>query len=215
MNATRIPLIGPSAPGGERKDIGPLAERCVHLCIDMQRMFAEQTDWETSWLPRILPSVIRLVEVHPERTVFTRFVPAAHPGEGRGTWASYYERWASMTRDHLDPGMIDLVPDLARFVPPAGVLDKRVYSPWIGTGLDAALQARGVDTLVVTGAETEVCVLAAVLGAIDLGYCVLLAGDALCSSSDEAHDALMAIYRMRYGHQVEMLTTDEILDRWR
>ncbi|MGU3451904.1 hypothetical protein [Methylobacterium fujisawaense] len=38
--------------------------------------------------------------------------------------------------------------------------------------------------------------------------------DALCSSCDAAHDALLLMYRMRYGHQVETMTTAEILDLW-
>lgn len=193
---------------------GTLGRGCVHLCVDMQRMFAEPTDWQTPWMNRVLPHVCRLAATHPERTVFTRFIPAARPGEGRGTWATYSRRWAGMTRERLDPGLIDLVPDLARLAPPAEIVDKTVYSPWLETGLDARLRARGVDTLIVTGAETDVCVLAAVLGGVDLGYRIVLATDGLCSSCDEAHDALLLMYRMRYGHQVETMTTAEILDRW-
>lgn len=193
---------------------GALGRGCVHLCVDMQRMFAEPTDWQTPWMNRVLPHVCRLAATHPERTVFTRFIPAARPGEGRGTWATYSRRWAGMTRERLDPGLIDLVPDLARLAPPAEIVDKTVYSPWLETGLDARLRARGVDTLIVTGAETDVCVLAAVLGGVDLGYRIVLATDGLCSSCDEAHDALLLMYRMRYGHQVETMTTAEILDRW-
>lgn len=144
----------------------------------MQRMFAEPTDWQTPWMNRVLPQVCRLAAAHPERTIFTRFIPAA------------------------------------RLVPPAEVVDKTVYSPWLETGLDARLRARAVDTLIVTGAETDVCVLAAVLGGVDLGYRIVLATDALCSSCDAAHDALLLMYRMRYGHQVETMTTAEILDLW-
>ncbi|MCJ2063537.1 hypothetical protein MKK63_12555 [Methylobacterium sp. J-088] len=47
------------------------------------------------------------------------------------------------------------------------------------------------------------------------GYRIVLATDTLRSSCDEAHDALLLMYRMRYGHQVETPTTAEILDRWR
>lgn len=191
-----------------------LGAHCLHLCVDMQRMFAESTDWQTPWMPRVLPHVRRLAEAHPDRTLFTRFIPAARPGEGRGTWATYSQRWAAMTRERLDPDLIDLLPDLARLVPPAEVIDKDVYSPWLNTDLDARLRARGADTLIVTGAETDVCVLAAVLGGVDLGYRIVLATDALCSSCDEAHDAMLLMYQLRYGHQVETLTTAEILDRW-
>ena len=193
---------------------GALGPNCLHLCVDMQRMFLEETDWHTPWMARVLPRVERLVAAHPERTILARFIPAQHPGEGRGTWAGYYRRWASMTRDQLPPGLVDLAPGLARLTPPAEILDKTVYSPWLGTDLDARLQARGVDTLVMTGGETEVCVLASVLGAVDLGYRVFVVTDALCSSCDEAHDALLTMYHRRYGQQVHPVTTEEVLFAW-
>ncbi|GJE40893.1 cysteine hydrolase family protein [Methylobacterium soli] len=193
---------------------GHLGATCLHLCVDMQRMFSEKTDWHTPWMERVVPNVVRLVAARPERTLFTRFIPARHPGEGRGTWAHYYERWSSMTLDRLEPGLVDLVPDLARFAPPGLVFDKRTYSPWIGTDLDARLQARGIDTLVVTGGETDVCVLSTVLGAVDCGYRVVVVTDALCSSSDLAHDALLTLYRSRYGQQVETVSTRTVLENW-
>ncbi|WP_331294273.1 MULTISPECIES: hypothetical protein [Methylobacterium] len=37
---------------------------------------------------------------------------------------------------------------------------------------------------------------------------------ALRSARDAAQDALPLMYRMRYGHRVETMTTAEILDRW-
>lgn len=193
---------------------GDLTGSCAHLCVDMQNLFAEGTDWATPWLRRVLPVVERITEAWPERTVFTRFIPAEHPGEGQGAWRRYWERWESMTLGALPPGAIDLLPELLRFVPPADVIDKTVNSPWTGTDLDERLRARGVDSLVITGTETDVCVLAAVIGAVDRGYRVVIPTDALCSSSDQTHDALLTLYRERYGQQVETVGTDELLRTW-
>ncbi len=30
------------------------ATTTLHLCIDMQRLFAEETEWRVPWLPRVL-----------------------------------------------------------------------------------------------------------------------------------------------------------------
>jgi nicotinamidase-related amidase len=106
------------------------------------------------------------------------------------------------------------VEPLRRLVPPAEVLDKRVYSPWATPELHRRLQARGIDSLVISGAETDVCVLAAVLGAVDLGYRVVIPTDALCSSSDRTHDALLTLYRERYGQQVETVLSEQLLRAW-
>jgi len=47
-----------------------------------------------------------------------------------------------------------------------------------------------------------------------LGYRVVLASDALCSSSDETHDALMTLYRERFSQQIETVETATILAAW-
>lgn len=193
---------------------GPLGDGCAHLCVDMQKLFDEGTEWETPWLKRVLPVVERMARAKPDRTVFTRFIPAERPGEGEGTWRRYWERWSSMTLENLPPGAVDLLPPLKALVPPAEVIDKRVYSPWTEPGLHERLRARGVDTLVISGVETDVCVAGAVLGAVDLGYRVVVPTDAICSSSDETHDALLTLYRRRYGQQVETAASDEILRCW-
>jgi nicotinamidase-related amidase len=190
---------------------GPPGESAIHLCVDMQRMFAEGTEWKMPWLQRVLPNILAITSAHPEKTIFTRFIPAEKPGHGVGMWRRYYKRWASMT---IGPDMVGLVTALAAFVPPAKVFDKHVYSPWTGSDLHQQLRGGGIDMVIITGGETDACVLATMLGAIDWGFRVILVQDALCSSADETHDAMMNIYMNRFGEQVETVTTDTLLEGW-
>lgn len=194
---------------------GPLGASCLHLCVDMQRLFAPGGPWPVPWAQKVLPAIEELAASHPQQTVFTRFIPAARPGEGPGMWARYYRRWAEVTLSNIDPGLLELMPSLARFVPPGTVVDKHVYSPWTEGRLDAMLEGADIDTLVITGGETDVCVLATVLGAIDRGFRTVLVTDALCSSFDQTHDALMELYCTRFSEQVEAVTTGEVLEAWR
>ena len=193
---------------------GSLGKDSAHLCVDMQRMFGEPTEWMMPWSAKVLPQITALVEFHPENTIFTRFIPVDRPGQGQGMWKQYFERWASMTVEKLGADMLELVPALARFTPPAAVINKHVYSPWLEPDLHKRLQKQGVTTLIISGGETDVCVLATVLGAVDLGYRVVLAKDALCSSSDEAHDSAIDLYHQRYAAQVEPVETETILRNW-
>ena len=80
--------------------------------------------------------------------------------------------------------------------------------------MPSLLRRRRIQALVITGAETDVCVLAAVMDAVDLGFRVVLATDALCSASDETHDALMKLYRSRFNEQIETADSAAILDAW-
>jgi nicotinamidase-related amidase len=194
--------------------LGPIDRNAVHLCVDMQRIYAEDTAWHMPWLKGVLPQVCALAERRPENTAFTRFIPAQRPGEGRGLWRQFYIRWASMTLENTEESLFGLVPELAMFAPPATIIDKHVYGPWMETPLHKSLQSRGADTLIISGGESDVCVLATVLGAIDLGYRVIVASDAVCSSNDKTHDSVLDIYRNRYSLQVEIADTETILRHW-
>jgi nicotinamidase-related amidase len=142
-----------------------LSERTVHVCVDMQNIFAPGGIWSTPWMPKVLPVISELVSRHAERTVFTRFITPHDPSEARGMWQDYYAHWPEALRANLEPDALDLVPDLARYVPPATVVDKMHYSGFVGSDLRSRLVAMSADALVITGAETDVCVIATVLHA--------------------------------------------------
>jgi nicotinamidase-related amidase len=193
---------------------GPLTEAAIHLCIDMQRMFAEQTAWHVPWMKRVSPVIVRMALAFPTRTVFTRFIPPVRAADAEGMWRQYYQRWSEFTRERLPPHLLSLVPELAELVPPAQVVDKHVYSPFAEPHLHQSLQDRRINSIVITGGETDVCVLAAVLDAVDLGYRVIVASDALCSVSDESHDNLLRLFSERFQQQIEVASSETILEAW-
>ncbi|MGX8008871.1 cysteine hydrolase family protein [Mesorhizobium sp. ORM8.1] len=78
-----------------------------------------------------------------------------------------------------------------------------------------ALGASNVDTLIISGGEADMCVLATLMGAIDYGFRTILAEDAICSTSDEAYDNIVRLFTERYSHHVEVAPVEEILDGWR
>lgn len=183
----------------------------IHLCIDMQRMFAEDTPWHVPWMRQVSPQVQEVAERHPQQTVFTRFVPPKHAADMPGMWRTYYEKWDMMTLERLGSEMVDLVPSLKAMVPPARIFDKMTYSPWTSGELHRVLTGEGVETLAISGGETDVCVLAAAIGAIDLGYRVVLLKDAVCSAADDTHDASLELLGDRFSVQLEITSTEDFL----
>ena len=186
-----------------------------HLCIDMQRMFDEETAWNVPWMAKVSDQIEELASRLPARTVFTRFIPPRSASQMPGAWKTYYAKWDQMTLERLPRELVDLLPRLARFVPPARVFDKRTYSPWTDGRLHQLLANDGIDTLIVTGGETDVCVLATVVGAIDLGYRVFIPHDAVCSGADATHDSTLELLGSRFSVQVEMTSTEELLAKLR
>ena len=192
----------------------PLTERAVHLCVDMQRIFSTEGAWPTPWMERVSPVVAAVASRYPERTVFTRFIPPMRPEQMPGMWRRYYERWRIATREILPLDLLNLMPPLAALCPPATVIDKTRYSAFAEPGLINHLRQREADTLIVSGSETDVCVLATVLDAVDIGYRVIVVRDAICSSSDEGHEMLMRLYHTRYTEQIETADAETVLSRW-
>lgn len=194
---------------------GPLTSRSIHLCIDMQMLFAPGAVWATPWMAKVLPVVLAIADRHVERTVFTRFVPPLRAENMPGTWRRFYDRWRDVVRSTLDPECLELMPGLRRMVPPAEVIDRPGYSGFTTPTLSRRLQERNADALVITGAESDVCVLATALSAVDRGYRVVLVTDAICSSSDAGHDAILDLYRGRFTLQIETATAERVLAGWR
>ena len=188
--------------------------RPAHLCVDMQRMFAERTDWHTPWMAKVIPVVTEIARTHSAETIFTRFIPPERPEHAPGAWRTYFERWRSFTRSEIDLELLDLVEPLRELTPPASLCDKPALSAFERTDLQDFLDRRKVDTLVITGAETDVCVLATVVSAVDRGFLVVLPKDALCSSTDETHDALITLYGKRFAAQVVLTDAEQLLRAW-
>lgn len=66
-------------------------------------------------------------------------------------------------------------------------LDKRHYSAFSGTDLDIRLRERGVDTVILTGLLTDICVLHTAIDAYNLGYKIEVVTSSLASNSEQNH----------------------------
>ena len=99
---------------------------------------------------------------------------------------------------------------LKQIAHPSQIFDKTTYSifPAVQPHLDQT------DTLILTGAETDACVYASLLSAVDLGLRVIIATDAVTSSDAAAHDATLNIIARRLPNQVELAATTEIIAAW-
>jgi nicotinamidase-related amidase len=177
----------------------------------MQNLVTEAGPWETPWSARVLPSIVALCERYRDRTIFTRFIPPMKAEDVPGAWRDLYRKWPEVTGQHISKDLLNLMAPLNTFVPPALVIDKMTYSAFSNPQLAAQLQEWRVNSLIISGVETEVCVLATTLTAIDLGFKVIIPIDAVCSSADPGHDAQITIFRSRFSQQIKAVQSSELL----
>jgi nicotinamidase-related amidase len=191
---------------------GPIPSSALHLVVDMQELFRSHPDWGTQSLTRIIPPIQRLLSARPENAYFSRFIPARHPDHATGAWQRYYRRWSGVTLDKLDPAQIEVVQELRPWA--NRVADKLGYSALGNPELRRAALQTSAHCLILSGVETDVCVLATALEAVDAGLRVILATDALTSSSEDCHVKALEIVHQRFDEQIELAAVDQIRAAW-
>lgn len=216
------------------KEQAPLqldSARTVLLVIDMQRYFV-RPNYPFSQLmealvhgstagyferveKRVVPNVRRLLDGFRRRQmpVFFTATGCCRP-DGR-----------DLTRWLKDFDQLGLAVLGKRVWPPAGdpswevdesvaplqhevVLNKTSSSPLSSARLDQTLHNLGIDSLVVTGLTTDVCVTQTARETADRGFQVVVAEDACTTLSEEMHRGALLAFQIAFGR---VRTTNEIL----
>lgn len=99
-------------------------------------------------------------------------------------------------------------------LPPIPAPDPPLAMPSDPTLRDDTVVHLCADKQRAPGGDTDVCVLAAVPGAVDLGYRTMRVQGAACSSSDENRATVIERYGNRYRPHVEIGTAAEVADLW-
>lgn len=78
-------------------------------------------------------------------------------------------------------------------------MDKRHYSAFSGTDLDIRLRERRVDTVILTGVLTDICVLHTAIDAYNLGYEIEVVKPAVASIWPENHAFALGHFKNTLG----------------
>ena len=115
--------------------------------------------------------------------------------------------------DHQAPGArgLEMMPGIVQ--PGDLVLDtKRRYDCFIATDLDFVLRARGCDSLLVIGVNTNSCVLATSIAASVRDYAVFVLSDGVDTMMERSfHEAALAIIRGSFGWVIDSDSAFEAL----
>jgi nicotinamidase-related amidase len=194
--------------------LAALGADTVHVVVDMQRLFAEETGWRVPTIETVMPNIQRLVSHRAARALYTRFVTPANADAANGVWQRFYQRWPQVTREQLLPKFFDLMAPLAAKAPAAAQIDKEGFSSFSTPDFTAALDRLTAGTLVLSGVETDACVFATAIDAIDRGYRVVITSDAVTSFSLEAHRAALDHVLPRFAPLIDLATTTDIIAAW-
>lgn len=150
----------------------------------------------------IIPAIKKLIERARDKNIPVIYLADKH---------FYFDReieiWGyHAMRESPESDIIDELKPLSKDV----VLYKRSYSGFRDTGLSYVLRDLGVDTVILTGIHTHICVLHTAIDAFYERFKIIVVKDAIAAFSPEDHE-----YAIKYMQQVlgaRVLSSDQILE---
>jgi nicotinamidase-related amidase len=86
---------------------------------------------------------------------------------------------------------------------------KKRYNCFVGTDLELVLRSQGINTLIITGVNTNSCVLSTVTAACSMDYAVIVPSDCVDTMDKPAlHDAALLCIRTAFGF---VMTSQEVM----
>ena len=157
----------------------------------------------------IVPNIVKIVEKAREKKIPIIHVVDAHLPvdiEVRKIWGPHAMKGSPEAK---------IIPELEPKTDNEFVLEKRWYSAFRGTGLNELLRDLQVDTLIITGIATNICVLHTVADATYHRYEVILVKDATAAipvaTQDSQQEHELFLKYMERVYKAQLVTTQEVL----
>jgi ureidoacrylate peracid hydrolase len=196
------------------------AKRSALLVIDMQNAFvAPGAPIEVPAARAIVAPINELAAELRRRGVTVVWVAHENRKDGRD-WAGFFDAFVAPGRRAeaaaalaAGSGLQQLFPGL-RVGPGDLRVAKNRYSALIpgSSSLEKILEERGIDTLLLAGTKTNVCVECTARDAMMLDYKVVLLSDCTAALSDDEQRATLENVIQQFG---DVLTASEALARFR
>jgi len=156
----------------------------------------------------ILPALGRLIAAARAAGVTVVYTTDAHqPGD------SELVKWPPHSMKGTPQA--EIVPTLT---PKPGdlVIEKRTYSPFVSSDVDAELRARGIRRLYIAGLHTDCCARHTSGDAFQRGYDLVWITDAMQAFTDEAHRQGLEYFKAWYASDParQFRTADEVIAEW-
>lgn len=193
--------VGESSSSGKEEGENEKQRRYAILVIDMQNDFVKGT-LKCDRAARIIPNIKVLLEIGRQKHIPIFYCIDEHlpiDTYEMKLWGPHAMKNTEGAKviDELKPSDTDYV------------IPKRTYSAFDGTGLDRALRgvydAKGVDTLVITGLHTNICDRHTSYDAFVRGFDIIFAEDGVEAFTEEEHAAGLDYVKRIYGAKIKKI----------
>jgi ureidoacrylate peracid hydrolase len=177
------------------------SKRTAHIIVDLQNGFmAPGAVAEIAEAREIVPAVNRISAAVRAAGGLVVYIQNTFDAEAIRTWSTYFDHFCSPSRrarmiEAFTPGAEGhaVWPGLDVMAGDLKVWKRRfgAFAPG-ASDLHAILQARGVDTLIITGTASQVCCESTARDAMMLNYKVFFVADGNATFTDAEHNATLS-----------------------
>jgi len=198
-------------------DVDPA--RTAHVVVDLQNGFmAPGQPAEIAEAREIVPNVNRISAALRAAGGLVVYIQNTIDDAAKQGWSNWFAHMSGKKReDAMFAAFAEgthghaLWPELE--VLPGDIrVNKRRFGAFVpgSSDLHAVLQARNIDTLIITGTATNVCCESTARDAMMMNYKVIFVSDGTATYNDEEHNATLGIMLAMFA---DVMTTDEVVVR--
>lgn len=192
--------------------------RTAHVVVDLQNGFmAPGQQGEIPAAREIVPNVNRISAAVRAAGGVNVFIQNTIDAEALATWSNWHKRQSperqARSSEAFAVGSFGhaLWPELEVTATDLKVRKSRFGAFVPGSSdLHSILQARGIDTLIITGTATNVCCESTARDAMMMNYQVAFVSDGTATHSDIEHNATLGNLIASFA---DIMTTDEVVAR--
>jgi ureidoacrylate peracid hydrolase len=198
-------------------DIDPT--RTAHIVVDLQNGFmAPGQPAEIPAARGIVANVNRISAALRAAGGLVVYLQNTIDANAKETWSNWFDAMSGhKRRSRMEEAFAEgsyghsLWPELD--VQPGDLKVKKTrYGAFVqgSSNLHDILQARNIDTLIITGTATNVCCESTARDAMMMNYKVIFMSDGTATFNDEEHNATLGILLAQF---TDVMSTDEVVDR--
>lgn len=190
--------------------------RTAHIVVDLQNGFmAPGQPAEIPAAREIVPNVNRISAALRAAGGLNVFIQNTIDAQAHQTWSNWFKRQGPDRAQRMDEAFA--AGSFGHAVWPGlevAEADMKVAKSRFGAFVPGAsklhtiLQARGIDTLIITGTATNVCCESTARDAMMLNYNVIFVADGTATHSDAEHNATLGNLIANFA---DVMTTDEVV----
>ncbi|MEM7130277.1 MAG: isochorismatase family cysteine hydrolase [Chloroflexota bacterium] len=187
------------------------------LVIDMQKLFItdKKSPWSDPDMLELVPNIKALnMGVGAKNSLFTLFRPPVDWQDEHKSWRTYYYYSQKVTTEFLGTEAMEVIDDFMAEVgnPATKIASKKTASAFASPEFNAMIEKADPLFLVICGIETDYCVLATALDALNRGYYVVIPLDACASSAATGQSNAEGIFK-RFPEQLWVTDTKTFLEQ--